>query len=175
MYCVKVEKVWEHQKYETIAWLVIGVVHDLNTLCGEDGACYLLSMRWFSLEEERVMQQSSVSISLGFLRRHNCLVSMLEVLLFLCQYENFVLNLLDLNIHATIKKITLIIMLGSIAHQKFCFYHLPTRGRAGIKLGDPWYVSNVSIIFDCSMLLYYPFWMFNGLYIHFLLFLGLTY
>ena len=27
---------------------------------------YLLSMRWFSLEEERVMQQSSVSISLRF-------------------------------------------------------------------------------------------------------------
>ena len=25
-------------KYETIAWLVIGVVHDLNILCGEDGA-----------------------------------------------------------------------------------------------------------------------------------------
>ena len=25
-------------KYETIAWLVIGVVHDLNTLCGEDRA-----------------------------------------------------------------------------------------------------------------------------------------
>ena len=28
MYCVKVEKVWEHQKYETISWLVIRVVHD---------------------------------------------------------------------------------------------------------------------------------------------------
>ena len=28
--------------------------------------CYLLSMRWFSLEEERVMQQSSISISLSF-------------------------------------------------------------------------------------------------------------
>ena len=28
--------------------------------------CYLLSMRWFSLEEERVMQQSNVSISLSF-------------------------------------------------------------------------------------------------------------
>ena len=27
-------------------------------------------------------------------------------------------------------------MLGSIPHQKFGFYHLPTRGRAGIKLGD---------------------------------------
>ena len=71
---------------------------------------------------------------------------------------------MDLNIHATIKRITLKIMLGSIPHQKFCFYHLPTRGRPGIKLGDAWYVSNVSIIFDCSMLLYYLFWMFNGLY-----------
>ena len=29
-------------------------------------SCYLLSMRWFSLEKERVMQQSSVSISLIF-------------------------------------------------------------------------------------------------------------
>ena len=28
-------------------------------------SCYLLSMRWFSLEEERVMQQSSISISLS--------------------------------------------------------------------------------------------------------------
>ena len=27
-------------------------------------------------------------------------------------------------------------MIGSIPHQKFCFYHLPTRGGAGIKLGD---------------------------------------
>ena len=43
---------------------------------------------------------------------------------------------MDLNILATIDKITLINMLGSIPHQKFCFYHLPTRGLAGIKLGD---------------------------------------
>ena len=43
---------------------------------------------------------------------------------------------MDLNIHDTIKNITLINMLGSIPHHKFCFYHLPTRGRAGIKLGD---------------------------------------
>jgi hypothetical protein len=34
----------------------------------------------------------------------------------------------------------------------FC-YHLPTRGRAGVKLGDAWYVSNVSIIFDAPCLL----------------------
>ena len=31
---------------------------------------------------------------------------------------------------------------------------------------DEWYVSNVSIFFDCSMLLYYPFWMFMGLHIY---------
>ena len=29
-------------------------------------SCYLVSMCWFSLEEERVMQQSSVSIFLSF-------------------------------------------------------------------------------------------------------------
>ena len=67
---------------------------------------------------------------------------------------------MDLNILATIDNITLRNMLGSIPHQKFCFYHLPTRGRAGIKLVDACCVSNVSIIFDCSMLLYYQPWMF---------------
>ena len=63
-------------------------------------------------------------------------------------------------------------MLSSIPHQKFYFYHLPTRGRAGIKLGDAWYVSNVSIIFDCSMLLYYPFWMFMGFILHIYIIFG---
>ena len=38
MYCVKIEKVLKKLEYETIAWLVIRVVHDLNTLCGEDRA-----------------------------------------------------------------------------------------------------------------------------------------
>ena len=84
----------------------------------------------------------------------------------------FILIHLDLNIHARIKKITLRNMLGSIPHQKFCFYHLPTRGRAGIKLGDAWYISNVSIIIDCSMLLYYLFWMFTGFTIHLYIILG---
>ena len=63
-------------------------------------------------------------------------------------------------------------MLGSIPHQEFCFYHLPTRGRAGIKLGDALYVSNVSIIFDCSMLLYYLFWMFMSFIMHFNIIFG---
>jgi hypothetical protein len=36
-----------------------------------------------------------------------------------------------------------------MSSQKLSFcYQLPTRGRAGVKLGDAWYVSNVSIIFD---------------------------
>ena len=39
------------------------------------------------------------------------------------------------NVHARKKRI-LDDMLGSIPHQKFYFYHLPTRGQAGIKLGD---------------------------------------
>ena len=100
------------------------------------------------------------------------LISMLEVSPFLMSIWTFILNHLDLNIHATIKKITLRIMLGSIPHQKFNFYHLPTRGRAEIKLGDVWYVSSVSIIFDCSMLLYYPFWMFIGFTLHFYIIFG---
>ena len=84
----------------------------------------------------------------------------------------FVLNLSDLNIHTMIKNNYIKIMPSSTPHQKFCFYHLPTWGRAWIKLGDAWYVSNVSIIFDCSMLLYYLFWMIMGFIIHFYITFG---
>ena len=84
----------------------------------------------------------------------------------------FVLNLSNLNIHTTIKKIYIEIMPSSTPHQKFFFYHLPTRGRAGIKLGDAWYVSNVSIIFDCSMLYYLLFWTLLGFIIHFYIIFG---
>jgi hypothetical protein len=49
----------------------------------------------------------------------------------------------------------------------FC-YHLPTRGRAGVKLGDAWYVSNVSIIFDAPCLFYTICFMFC---LHFVAFL----
>ena len=84
----------------------------------------------------------------------------------------FVLNLSNQNIHTTIKKNYIEIMPSSTPHQKLSFYHLPTRGRAGIKLGDAWYVSNVSIIFDCSMLLYYLFWMFMGFILHIYIIFG---
>ena len=82
------------------------------------------------------------------------------------------MNLSDLNIHATINRNTLKNMLSSIPHQKFCFYHLPTRGRAGIKLGDASYVSNASIIFYCSMLYYLLFWTILGFIIHFYIIFG---
>ena len=107
---------------------------------------------WFCRDE--------LSLAILFWEDMIAFISMPEVLLFLLSIWTFILNHLDLNIHATIKRITLKIMLGSISHRKFFFYHLPTRGRAGIKLGDAWYVSKVSIIFDCSMLLYYPSRMF---------------
>ena len=60
----------------------------------------------------------------------------------------------------------------SIPHQKLSFYHLPTWGQAGIKLGDAWYVSNVSIIFGCSMLYYLLFWAIFGFIIHFYIIFG---
>ena len=107
---------------------------------------------WFCMDE--------LSFTMLFWEDMIALISMLEVLLFLISIWTFILNHLDLNIHATIKEITLRIMLGSIPHQKFSFYHLPTRGQAGIKLGDAWYVSNVSIIYEVFMLLYYPSRMF---------------
>ena len=84
----------------------------------------------------------------------------------------FVLNLLDPDIHTTIKKNYIKIMPSSTPHQKICFYHLPTRGRTGIKFGDAWYVSNVSIIFDCSMLYYLLFWTLLGFIIHFYIIFG---
>ena len=84
----------------------------------------------------------------------------------------YVLNLSDLNIHTTIKKIYIEIMPKYHSASKILFYHLPTRGRAGIKLGDAWYVSNVSIIFDCSMLLYLLFWTILGFIFHFYIIFG---
>ena len=41
-----------------------------------------------------------------------------------------------------------------------------------MRVYDRWYVSNVSIIFDCSMLLYYTFWMFMGFTLHFYIIFG---
>jgi hypothetical protein len=44
------------------------------------------------------------------------------------------------------------IVLVHVTSKIIVCYHLPTRGQAGVKLGDAWYVSNVSIIFDAPCL-----------------------
>ena len=63
-------------------------------------------------------------------------------------------------------------MLSSIPHQKFCFYHLPTRGREGIKLGDAWYVSNISITFIVPCYIIFCFAWLMGFVIHFYIIFG---
>ena len=100
------------------------------------------------------------------------LISMLEVSLFLMSIWTFILNLSDLNIHTTIKKNYIEIMPSSIPHQNFCFYHLPTRGRAGIKLGDVQRIYNLWSIHAIILSILDVLW---ALLCTFILFLGLTY
>ena len=66
------------------------------------------------------------------------LISMLEVLLFLLPIRTFILNHLDLNIHATIEKITLRIMLGSIPHRNsfFIIYLLKDEQELSLRMLD---------------------------------------
>ena len=96
---------------------------------------------------------------------------MLEYLSVMSKLDNCSEQYKSPNVHAIKKRIG-DDMLGSIPHQNFCFYHLPTRGRAGTKLGDASYVSNISIIFDCSMLYYLLFWTLLGFIIHFYIIFG---
>ena len=46
-------------------WYCLDLSIDLPGNGARNPSFFLLSLRWFSLEEERVMQQSSVSISLS--------------------------------------------------------------------------------------------------------------
>ena len=80
----------------------------------------------------------------------------------------FVLDLSDLNIHTMIKKIYIEIMPKYHSASKILFYHLPTWGRAGIKLG----AADPEIIFDCSVLLYLLFWTILGFIFHFYIIFG---
>ena len=51
---------------------------------------------------------------------------------------------------------------GSMSPKKLSLcYRLPTRGRVGTKLGDAWYVSNVSIIYDVPCWYYAICYMFS--------------
>ena len=122
---------------------------------------------WFCRDE--------ISFAMLFWEDMIVLISMLEVLLFLCQYEILSWIFRIWIFISQLRRFTLKLCQSITPHQKNCFYHLATPGRAGIKLVDAWYISKVSIIFYCSMLYYLLFWMFMGFIIHFILFLGLTY
>ena len=71
-----------------------------------------------------------------------------------------------------LRRITLKLCQVALHIKNYLFYHLPTRGRAGIKLGDAWYVSNVSIIFDCFMVYYLLFWTILGFIFNFYIIFG---
>ena len=91
---------------------------------------------------------------------------------FLCQYKLFPWIFLIWIFIPQLRRITLKLCQPAFHIKNYLFYHLPTRGRAGIKLGDAWYVSNVSIIFDCSMLYYLLFWTILGFIFHFYIVFG---
>ena len=62
-------------------------------------------------------------------------------------------------------------MPSSIPHQKFCFYHLPTRGRAGIKLGMLIRLQRIYkfLLFHAIIL---SVWMLMGFILHFYIIFG---
>ena len=126
---------------------LLGLCAWLNTLCDEDRATTRL--------------YDFVGITFFghvILRRHDCLIKYAWSIIISYVNMNFYFESFGSEHSCHNKdKLHWEIMLGSIPHQKFCFYHLPTQGRERIKLGDARYVSNVSIIFDCSMLYYIMF------------------
>ena len=110
MYCVKVEKVWDYLSMKQLLGLSSGY-RSWEHLCVTKMKHSLTI--WFCRDE--------LSFAMLFWEDMITLISMLEVLLFLLSIWTFILNHLDLNIHATIKRNTLRNMLGSIPHHKFLF------------------------------------------------------
>ena len=93
-----------------------------NCLACHRGCAWFKYFVWWRWSIARLYDSVGIDFfSHVILRRHDCLVSMLEVLLFLCQYWTFILNLSDLNIHTTIKKNYTKIMPSSTSHQKISF------------------------------------------------------
>ena len=122
---------------------------------------------WFCRDE--------LSFAMLFWEDMIALISMLEVLLFLCQYELLSWTFRIWIFIPWLRRFTLKLCQSITPHQKFSFYHLPTRGRAGIKLGDAWYVSNISIIFIVPCYIISSFGHYWALLCTSILFLGLTF
>ena len=82
------------------------------------------------------------------------------------------LNLSDLDIHATIKKNYIEKYVRKHSTSKILFYHLTTRGRAGIKLGDA--DTSPSYLYFLIIPCYYIFCFgcLMGLFMHFYIIFG---
>ena len=109
------------------------------------------------------------------LRRHNCFVSMLEVLLFLCQYKLLSWIFLIWIFIPQLRRITL--KIGQVAfHIKnsvFIIYLLEDEQELSLGMSDtsPTYLS--FLIAPCYII--YCFGLYWALFSTFILFLGLTY
>ena len=83
---------------------------------------------WFCRDE--------LSLAMLFWEDMIALISILEVLLFLCQYELLSWILWIWIFIPQLRRIALKLCQVSFHIKNYLFYHLPTQGRAGIKLGD---------------------------------------
>ena len=116
------KKLKRAKKYEPIARLIIGVVHDKYFVLAR------LSMT--RLYDFVGITYFSIDILKDMVAYWHAWVSKL-----LCQHYNIALNhIKSPNVH-DIKKRIWYDMLNNTPHQKFYFYHLPTWGRVGVKLG----------------------------------------
>ena len=116
MYCMKVEKALERQKYETIARLVIGVVHDKYFV-------------WWRLSMIRLYDFVGITFfSHDILKRYDCFLVCLK---YYCFYVNIKLLfwILWIGILIPHKKDYMINMLDSIPHKKMLSFTYSGTGR----------------------------------------------
>ena len=127
MYCMKIEKVLRMSK----VWN--------NCLACHRGCAWFKYFVWWRWSTARLYDFVGITFfGHVILRRHNCFVSVLEVLLFSMSIWTFVLNLSDLNIHITSKKNYIEIMPSSTPHQKsfFIIYLLEDEQELSLGMSD---------------------------------------
>jgi hypothetical protein len=125
MYWVKLKMLKRMKKYDAIAWF---------------GTRVLLIWYVYAGKTERVMLTTTKCIEAisfsSIIMKGNDEIHACFVLLFQYQIDRLLPWITHILIFMLCLDYMIKIMLGSIPHQKISFYHLPTRGRAGIKLGD---------------------------------------
>ena len=74
-------------------------------------------------------------LSIDILKRHSCLLICLSIEVLMSKLDYCFESHKSPNVHAIKKRIWYDLM-NSTPHKKSCFYHLPTGGWVGVKLGD---------------------------------------